>query len=104
MLLSQVTAFDFSPEAVQQAEERLATSRKAGQPATATFVVADALDLGTTFGDRQFDTVLDSALFHVFSDDHRHSYIRSLTPLVRTLQALHVHDLMLQHHQSCGAD
>jgi hypothetical protein len=42
---------------------------------SARFEVADALRLDGLTG---FDTVLDSALFHVFGDDDRQRYVRAL--------------------------
>ncbi|HWG00838.1 MAG TPA: methyltransferase domain-containing protein [Trebonia sp.] len=65
------TGVDSSPTAIGIAA-RKAAERGLG----VTFTVHDALDLGA-LGAR-FDTVLDSALFHVFSDADRGRYVGSL--------------------------
>jgi SAM-dependent methyltransferase len=52
-----------------------------GQIGTARFQVADALvlaDLGLGF-----DTIIDSGLFHVFDDESRGRYVRSLASVLR---------------------
>jgi cyclopropane fatty-acyl-phospholipid synthase-like methyltransferase len=64
---------DMSPAAIAIAG-RKATER--GLQERARFEVHDALDLGSLDG--QFDTVLDSGLFHVFSDEDRTRYAASL--------------------------
>ena len=46
-----------------------------------SFEVADALNL--SMSERQFDTVIDSGLFHVFSDEERPLYRASLERVVR---------------------
>ena len=65
------TGIDAVPKAISQAQ------RKAeDRGLTVRFLVADALrlaDLG-----EQFDTVLDSGLFHIFSDEDRPRFIASL--------------------------
>ena len=65
------TGVDFSPAAIALAQ---AKARERG--ITARFLVHDALrlaDLG-----EQFDTVLDSGLFHCFDDDERRQFVTSL--------------------------
>lgn len=47
----------------------------------ATFLVWDALELYRL--SRKFDTVIDSGLFHVFSDQERTVFARSLAAVVR---------------------
>ena len=47
---------------------------------TAHFLVANALDL--TVLDQNFDSVLDSGLFHVFTDADRAVYVESLASVV----------------------
>ncbi len=68
---------DSSPRAIEiarrRAEERGIDSVR--------FVVGDALDL--SFLDATFDTVLDSGVFHVFSDEDRLRYIESLGRVLR---------------------
>ena len=66
-----VLAIDFVERVVQRARERAA-----GRGLRVDFAVADALklaDLG-----RKFDTILDSATFHTFSDEQRLAYPASL--------------------------
>ncbi|MBX7450456.1 class I SAM-dependent methyltransferase [Mycolicibacterium sp. 3033] len=65
-----VVGVDGAPTAVEQAR------RNAGAHGVdARFAVRDALDLGTS---PTFDTVVDSALFHVFDAGDRVRYVRSL--------------------------
>ncbi|MEA3019868.1 MAG: hypothetical protein QOI47_1392 [Actinomycetota bacterium] len=66
-----VTALDASPAAIEQARGRAA---KAG--VTVTFGVANAVNL--TGYDGQFDTVVDSALYHCLVDDDRLAYAASM--------------------------
>jgi len=65
------TGIDMAATAIGRAQ---AKAREAG--VSARFLVADALGLGELDG--PFDTVLDSGLFHVFSDDNRRKYVESL--------------------------
>jgi len=65
------TGVDASPTAIGLAE-RKARERKL----SAQFMVWDALDLRGL--GRQFDTVVDSGLFHVFDDRDRARYVESL--------------------------
>jgi SAM-dependent methyltransferase len=70
------TGIDASPTAIQIAE------RKAiDRGVAARFVVGDALALADL--NEQFDTVLDSGLFHVFDDERRALYVTSLAAVVR---------------------
>jgi SAM-dependent methyltransferase len=65
-----VLGIDFSPPAVEQARRNAVRQR-----VPARFHVVDALHLG----DRpRFDTVIDSALFHVFDPSERDAYTASL--------------------------
>jgi SAM-dependent methyltransferase len=70
------TGIDAVPKAISQAQ------RKAeDRGLTARFLVGDALrlaDLG-----EHFDTVLDSGLFHIFSDDDRAAFVASLVAAIR---------------------
>ena len=70
------TGIDASPKAIQSAK-RKATDRGVA----AHFVVRDALALADL--NEQFDTVLDSGLFHVFDDERRAQYVASLAAVVR---------------------
>jgi cyclopropane fatty-acyl-phospholipid synthase-like methyltransferase len=65
------TGIDQAPAAIEIAQRK---ARERGLEAR--FDVWDALDLGA-LGER-FETVLDCGLFHVFSDQHRPRYVRSL--------------------------
>ena len=65
-----VLGIDYAPSAVEQARENAAAKGVA-----ARFAVADAMDLPADGG---YDTVVDSALFHVFGDDDRPRYVASL--------------------------
>ncbi len=65
------TGIDFSPRAIRLAEEKARERRLDPR-----FLVADALELGSS-GDR-YDTVLDCGLFHVFDDRDRERFVRSL--------------------------
>jgi SAM-dependent methyltransferase len=66
---------DAAPRAIE-----IATGKAADRGVAARFLVWDAMalaDLG-----EQFDTVLDSGLFHVFDDDRRARYVASLAAVV----------------------
>lgn len=79
----RVTGFDASPTAVAQAQ-----ARARAQGADITFTVADATEpTGLT---EQFDTVLDSALYHCIDSSRRQSYIDSLHRLCRPGGRLHL--------------
>jgi phosphohistidine phosphatase SixA/SAM-dependent methyltransferase len=69
------TGVDTSPTAIAIAQRKAAERGLA-----ARFVVWDALDLAEL--GEQFDVVLDCGLFHVFSDDDRDRYTRSLRAVV----------------------
>jgi cyclopropane fatty-acyl-phospholipid synthase-like methyltransferase len=72
----EVWGIDFSPLAIEKAREK-ASAR--GIPAT--FHVADALDLRKL--QKTFDTVIDSGLFHVFSDEERLLFVKSLESVLK---------------------
>jgi SAM-dependent methyltransferase len=65
------TGIDVAPTAIALAEAKARERRIA-----AHFLVHSALQLASLDG--PFDTVLDSGLFHVFSDADRHEYVKSL--------------------------
>lgn len=71
-----VLGIDFLEGPIQQARQK-ARERGIG----AEFVQMDALAL--TDLDRQFDSVIDSGLFHVFSDDDRARYVAGLAHVTR---------------------
>lgn len=77
-----VLGLDVSPAGI--AEARAAAAERG---VSARFEVGDALDLGD--GPR-YDTVLDSALFHIFDDHDRARYVRSLRRVVRPDGVVHV--------------
>lgn len=73
---------DFAPHAVIQAREN--ASRQA---VVARFEVADAMEL-TDLG--EFDTIVDSALFHIFDSRDRVRYVASLHGACRPGGTVHV--------------
>ncbi|MCG5431511.1 class I SAM-dependent methyltransferase [Mycobacterium sp. MYCO198283] len=77
-----VLGVDFAPHAVERAR-----ANAAARGVDVRFAVADALDLP---GDMLFDTVVDSALFHVFGDADRRRYVRSLHSVTGPGGAVHV--------------
>ena len=70
------TGVDAAPTAIAIAE---AKAKKRGL--TARFLVWDALAMADL--NEQFDTVVDSGLFHVFDDERRAQYVGSLAAVVR---------------------
>lgn len=68
---SQVLGIDVSPRAIAKAR-----AKAAERGISASFQVGDALNLAQL--GRSFDTVIDSGLFHVFSDEDRTRYVASL--------------------------
>lgn len=70
-----VVGVDFAPNAVA-----LARRNAAAKGVDARFEVADALALT---GPPRYDTVLDSALFHVFAPDDRARYVAGLREVCR---------------------
>src|SRR2546423_423488 len=71
----RVTGIDFLEEPIRRARLKAAERGLAVE-----FLVKDALTLGD-WGER-FASVIDSGLFHVFSDDDRHRYVRGLAQVV----------------------
>src|ERR1043166_6352814 len=72
----KVTGIDFLAEPINRAKQK-ATERGL----TATFLVMDALELNKI--SEVFDTVIDSGLFHVFSDDDRRRYVEGLASVLK---------------------
>jgi cyclopropane fatty-acyl-phospholipid synthase-like methyltransferase len=66
---------DAAPAAIEMARQKAAQRNL-----PARFSVHDALDLGTL--GEQFDTVIDSALFHVFSPEDQARYVGGLCQVV----------------------
>jgi cyclopropane fatty-acyl-phospholipid synthase-like methyltransferase len=72
----KVTGIDFIEEAINRAR------RKAGErDVQATFLVKDALTLKDW--SERFDNVIDSGLFHVFSDEDRRRYVEGLATVLK---------------------
>jgi 2-polyprenyl-3-methyl-5-hydroxy-6-metoxy-1,4-benzoquinol methylase len=71
-----VTGIDFLEEPI-----RVAKQKAAQRGLAATFLVLDALALNEL--PERFDQVIDSGLFHVFSDDHRQRYVVALAAVVK---------------------
>jgi cyclopropane fatty-acyl-phospholipid synthase-like methyltransferase len=66
---------DFSPLAIERAR-----GKAAERGIRARFEVADVLSLGQL--GLEFDTVIDSGVFHVFNDDDRARYVTSLASVL----------------------
>lgn len=77
-----VLGIDFSPHAVEQAR-----ANAAEKGVDARFEVADAMNLGAESG---YQTILDSALFHIFDAADRKRYVRSLHAAARPGGLVHV--------------
>ena len=71
-----VIGVDGAPDAIRQARDKALT-----RGVRITFEVADVLDLGEDLG--HFDTVTDSGVFHVFDDEDRPRYERSVGSVLR---------------------
>ena len=67
----RVTGIDFTKEAIRRAR-----AKAAKQKLDVQFLVKDALTLPEW--DARFTTVIDSGLFHVFSDQDRRRYVQGL--------------------------
>jgi cyclopropane fatty-acyl-phospholipid synthase-like methyltransferase len=72
----KVTGIDFLEEPIQRAKRKAAA-----RGLSATFLVMDALALNDL--PEVFDSVLDSGLFHVFSDEARRRYIEGLASVLK---------------------
>ncbi|WP_421874725.1 class I SAM-dependent methyltransferase [Mycolicibacterium wolinskyi] len=77
-----VLGIDFSPQAIAQARENAAQ-----RGVDARFAVADATRLDAEPG---YDTIIDSALFHIFDDTDRPAYVASLHTACRPGGYVHV--------------
>jgi cyclopropane fatty-acyl-phospholipid synthase-like methyltransferase len=73
---AQATGVDGAPTAIGRAR-----AKAAERGLEARFEVADVLDLGRL--GLTFDTVIDSGVFHVFSDQDRPRYVTSLAAVLR---------------------
>ena len=79
----ETVGIDVAPTAIEQARQKAASRQIA-----ATFLVADALQLGRL--GRTFDSVLDVGLFHTFDDEERRAYVDSLASVTRPGSVLHL--------------
>ncbi len=77
-----VLGIDFAPQAVEQARRNAEAKN-----VHARFEVADAMNLGDEPG---YDTIVDSALFHIFDDADRPKYVASLHNGCRPGGVVHV--------------
>ncbi len=68
---TEVLGIDLSPRAIARAR-----AKAAERGLSASFLVGDALNLAQL--GQSFDTVIDSGLFHVFSDEDRVRHVASL--------------------------
>jgi cyclopropane fatty-acyl-phospholipid synthase-like methyltransferase len=75
---ADATGVDVAPTAIERAR-----AKAAERGVTARFEVADVLDLAAAQLAGQPDTVIDSGVFHVFSDADRPRYLASLTAVLR---------------------
>jgi cyclopropane fatty-acyl-phospholipid synthase-like methyltransferase len=73
---AQAAGVDGAPTAIERAR-----AKAAERGLEARFEVGDVLDLGRL--GQTFDTVIDSGVFHVFSDQDRPRYVSSLAGVVR---------------------
>ena len=71
----EVTGIDAASAAIAAAQDKAAA-----RALSVHFQVGDALRLGEL--GQQFDSVIDSALFHVFDDERRALYVRSLASVL----------------------
>lgn len=72
----EVWGIDFTSNAIKKARDKAIECNL-----NVTFLMQNALDLHTL--DRVFDTVIDSGLFHVFSDEERPLFVTSLASVLR---------------------
>ena len=77
-----VLGIDFAPHAVEQAR-----ANAAAKGVDAHFEVADAMNLTAEL---RYQTIVDSALFHIFDDADRARYVNSLHTAVRPGGMVHV--------------
>ncbi|MGV0605105.1 class I SAM-dependent methyltransferase [Mycolicibacterium sp. XJ1904] len=76
-----VLGVDYAPSAVEHARRNAEA-----KGVDARFEVADAMDLG----EAAYDTIVDSALFHIFDQSDRARYVRSLHAACRSGGLVHV--------------
>lgn len=83
-----VVGMDLSPSAIEYARRNAAAQ---GVP-TARFEAADLLALGDAQAAPTYDTIVDSALFHIFGTEpeNRAAYVRSLHALCKPGGTVHI--------------
>ncbi|GAA2529871.1 class I SAM-dependent methyltransferase [Pilimelia columellifera] len=79
----RVTGVDGAPSAIREA-----TARAASHGVAVTFAVADAVVLEGY--DNQFDTILDSGLYHCLGDEDRPAYVAAIARAGRPGARLHL--------------
>ena len=79
----EVVGVDFAPAAIE-----VARSKAAERGLNVDFRVTDALNLASL--GRQFQTVIDSGLFHTFDDRDRRRYVESLAGVVAPGDVVHL--------------
>jgi SAM-dependent methyltransferase len=79
----EVTGIDFVPQAIRKAR---AKAEQRGLKAR--FEEGDALNL--QLGGKKFDTVIDSGVFHVFSDADRPGYVQNIVSALKPGGRLHI--------------
>ena len=79
----EVLGVDFVPIAIERAK-----AKAVGRGLSVKFEVGDALKLDQM--GRKFDTVIDSGLFHTFSDEDRLLYVSALSRVVRQGGCVHI--------------
>jgi cyclopropane fatty-acyl-phospholipid synthase-like methyltransferase len=73
---AEATGIDAAPTAIEKAR-----AKAAERGLQARFEVADVLNLGVP--GPEFDTIIDSGVFHIFSDEDRPRYTTSLAAVLR---------------------
>jgi ubiquinone/menaquinone biosynthesis C-methylase UbiE len=73
-----VTGIDLALDAIS-----LAKAKAAERHVAAIFVAGNALELDRHFGEGAFDTVIDSGLFHVLTDEERPVYVRQVQRVLK---------------------
>jgi cyclopropane fatty-acyl-phospholipid synthase-like methyltransferase len=78
---------DFVPVAVERAK-----AKAAQRGIKANFIVGNALELGTLASqfDGVIETVIDSGLFHTFSDEERPAFVQGLAEVLQSGGLLHI--------------
>jgi SAM-dependent methyltransferase len=75
---AEAVGVDLAPAAIERAR-----AKAADRGLAVRFAVGDALDLGPLGLAGTIDTVIDSGVFHVFSDEDRPRYVEGLAAVLR---------------------